>query len=72
VYRGRHVGYLEGLRYKGKQSMLAWVLHRITGLGILIFVGAHVIAAFFLNALGDNISTTITTLYESVPVQIFI
>jgi succinate dehydrogenase / fumarate reductase cytochrome b subunit len=72
VYRGRHVGYLEGLRYKGRESMLAWVFHRITGLGILIFVGAHVIAAFFLNALGDNISTTITTLYESVPVQIFI
>ena len=38
VYRGRHVGYLEGLRYKGKGSMLAWALHRICGLGILLFV----------------------------------
>ncbi len=72
MYRGRHVGYLEGLRYKGNTHMLAWALHRITGLGILIFVGTHVIAAFFLNAIGDNISTTITTVYESKPIQIFV
>jgi succinate dehydrogenase / fumarate reductase cytochrome b subunit len=72
VFRGRHVGYLEGLRYKGKENMLAWALHRITGLGILIFVGIHVIAAFFLNALGDSVSTTITTIYESRPFQIVI
>jgi len=72
VYRGRHVGFLEGSRYKGSTHMLAWALHRITGLGILIFVGTHVIAAFFLNAIGDNISTTITTIYETTPVQIFI
>jgi succinate dehydrogenase / fumarate reductase cytochrome b subunit len=72
VFRGRHVGYLEGLRYKGKEHMLAWALHRITGLGILIFVGTHVIAAFFLNALGDNISIVITAIYESTYMQIFI
>ncbi len=72
MYRGRHVGYLEGLRYKGQENMLAWVLHRITGLGILILVGTHVIAAFFLNAIGDNISTTITTIYESKPMQVFV
>lgn len=72
MFQGRHVGYLEGLRYKGKEHMLAWALHRVTGLGILIFVGMHVIAAFFLNAIGDNISTTITTIYESTPMQIFI
>jgi len=72
VFRGRHVGYLDGLRYKGKESMLAWALHRITGLGILFFVGTHVMAAFFLHAIGDNISTTITALYESKPMQIFV
>jgi succinate dehydrogenase / fumarate reductase cytochrome b subunit len=30
------------------------------------------IAAFFLNAIGDNISTAITTVYESTPLQIFV
>jgi succinate dehydrogenase / fumarate reductase cytochrome b subunit len=72
VYQGRHVGFLEGLRYRGKEGMLAWVLHRITGLGILFFVGFHVVAAFFLNAIGDQISTAITTVYESAPVQVFV
>lgn len=72
MFQGRHVGYLEGLRYKGKAPMLAWALHRITGLGILLFVGIHVIAAFFLNAIGDDVSTTITTVYESTFVQIFV
>jgi succinate dehydrogenase / fumarate reductase cytochrome b subunit len=72
VYRGRHVGFLEGLRYKGTEGMLAWALHRITGLGILLFVGVHVVAAFFLNAIGDSISTTITAVYEWAPVQIFV
>jgi succinate dehydrogenase / fumarate reductase cytochrome b subunit len=52
--------------------MLAWALHRITGLGILFFVGTHVVAAFFLNALGDNISKSVTLWYESTPFQIFI
>jgi succinate dehydrogenase / fumarate reductase cytochrome b subunit len=52
--------------------MFAWALHRLTGLGILFLVGTHVIAAFFLNAVGDNISTAITTFYESTPMQIIV
>ena len=72
MYRGRHVGLLEGLRYRGREGMFAWALHRLTGLGILFLVGTHVIAAFFLNAVGDNISTAITALYELTPVQIFV
>ena len=72
MLRTRRVSYLEGLRYKGKESMLAWALHRITGLGILFFVGTHIVAAFFLNAIGDNISKSVTVWYESTPVQIFI
>ena len=48
------------------------LLHRITGLGILLFVTAHVVAAFFLNALGDAVSTAVTRWYESRPVQVFV
>ena len=72
MLRTRRVSYLEGLRYQGKGSMLAWALHRITGLGILFFVGTHIVAAFFLNAIGDNISKSVTLWYESTPFQIFI
>lgn len=49
-----------------------WVLHRITGLGILLLVSVHVMAAFFMNALDDPISTAVTRWYESRPVQVFV
>jgi succinate dehydrogenase / fumarate reductase cytochrome b subunit len=72
VVRTHHAIFLEALRYQGKENMLTWVLHRITGLGILLFVSTHVVAAFFLNALNDNISTAITAWYESRSVQVFV
>jgi succinate dehydrogenase / fumarate reductase cytochrome b subunit len=68
----RRVGWVEGLRYRGQTNMLTWVLHRITGLGILLFVSLHIVAAFFLNALGDDISSAVTRWYESQPVQVFV
>ncbi len=68
----QRVGFLEALRYRGSENTLTWALHRITGLGILLFVGTHVVAALFLNGLGDAISTSITGWYESAPVQVFV
>lgn len=69
VYRAR---FWETLHYHGGTGALAWVLHRITGLGILLLVSVHVTAAFFMNALDDPISTAITRWYESRPVQVFV
>ena len=34
----RKVGLLAGAKYKGGGPMLAWALHRISGLSIIIFV----------------------------------
>ena len=68
----RRVRFLEGLRYRGQTNMVTWLLHRATGLGILLFVSLHVIAAFFLNALGDDISNAVTRWYESQPLQVFV
>jgi succinate dehydrogenase / fumarate reductase cytochrome b subunit len=61
----RKVSLSDVLRYRGKQGMLTWILHRITGLGILIFVGTHVIAAFFLQQFADDVAIAITAFYES-------
>jgi succinate dehydrogenase / fumarate reductase cytochrome b subunit len=60
------------MRYRGQASMATWILHRVTGLGILLFVGTHVVAAFFMNSVGGNIPSAITSWYESKPVQIFV
>jgi succinate dehydrogenase / fumarate reductase cytochrome b subunit len=52
--------------------MLAWMLHRITGVGIVVFVSLHVVASFFMQQVGGDAATTINTVYESWIFQIFI
>jgi succinate dehydrogenase / fumarate reductase cytochrome b subunit len=66
------VGFWSGLKYRGKQGMLTWVLHRISGLGIVIFVGLHVVVSFFGQQFGSDVAFTINTVYESWAFQIFI
>jgi succinate dehydrogenase / fumarate reductase cytochrome b subunit len=67
----RNVG-LAGIRYRGGGPMLSWVLHRISGLGMIIFVSIHVLAGFSMQQFGSDIGTTINTIYESPYFQIFI
>ena len=66
------VSVLAGLRYRGKQGMLNWLLHRVTGLGIVLFVGTHVVVSFFGQQFGNDIAFAINGVYESWPFQIFV
>lgn len=72
---GRNVG-LRGLKYRGGGPMLAWLLHRISGLGMITFVSLHVVASFFMHVAdvpaASNVATLINTIYESVYFQVFI
>ena len=68
----RNVGAVQGLAYRGGSPMIAWVLHRISGLGILIFVGFHVLASFFMQQTGSDLATSINIIYESWAFQIVI
>lgn len=38
----RNTRFTESLRYKGREGMWTWMLHRVTGLGILLFLLIHV------------------------------
>jgi len=67
----RNVG-LKGLKYRGGGPMLAWALHRISGLAIVLFVGLHVIASFFMQQFGSDWATTINIIYESVYFQVVV
>ena len=40
----------EGLRYKGGVGQYSWLVHRITGVGILAFLILHVLDTFFVVA----------------------
>lgn len=35
--------FVSGLRYKGREGMWTWILHRVTGLGVLLFLIIHVV-----------------------------
>ena len=52
--------------------MWSWVLHRISGLGMIIFVGLHILASFSQHQLGSELGTSINIVYESVYFQVFV
>ncbi|HEY3310875.1 MAG TPA: hypothetical protein VGK00_04470 [Anaerolineales bacterium] len=64
----RDVSLATGLRYQGKGPMLTYILHRIGGLGIAIFVGTHILASFF----GGEIGLAVNKIYENWFFQIFV
>jgi succinate dehydrogenase / fumarate reductase, cytochrome b subunit len=64
----RNVSLKDALRYQGKGPMLTFILHRIGGLGIVLFVGTHVLASF----VGGTFGSTINLIYESWAFQILV
>lgn len=64
----RNVGLVTGLRYQGKGPMLTFVLHRIGGLGIVIFVATHILASF----LGGPGGVFVNTIYQHWAFQIVV
>ena len=68
----RKVGFFEGLRYKGGGPMIAWILHRISGVGMVLFVSLHVAASFFTQETGSDLGITINILYQSIYFQLFV
>ena len=68
----RSVSIRSGLRYKGRLGMANWLLHRITGLGILLFVGIHVVVSFFGQQFGNDLAFAVNAVYENWIFQIFV
>ncbi len=64
----RNVGLAAALRYKGQGPMLTYVLHRIGGLGMAIFITVHILASF----VGGKTGVFLNTIYENWLFQIFI
>lgn len=56
----RNVSLIQGLRYQGKGPMLTYILHRIGGLGIVVFVSIHILSSF----LGGTVGVLLNTIYE--------
>ena len=64
----RNVSLSTGLRYKGQGPMLTFILHRIGGLGMAVFITTHILASF----LGGKGGAFVNSIYENWVFQIFI
>ena len=64
----RNVG-LKGIKYRGGGPMLSWTLHRLGGLAMVLFVGTHITASFFMQQFGSDWATSVNIVYESIYFQ---
>ena len=64
----RDVSLKDALRYRGQGPMLTYYLHRIGGLGMVTFVGLHVLASF----MGGTVGRSINLIFENWAFQIVI
>jgi succinate dehydrogenase / fumarate reductase, cytochrome b subunit len=54
------------LRYRGREGMVAWAFHRISGVGIFAFVVLHVIDIYLVGG-NPQAYDEILTFYASIP-----
>ncbi len=64
----RNVGLSAALRYKGQGPMWTFILHRVGGLGMAIFITTHLLASF----LGGSAGQFVNDIYENWAFQVFI
>ena len=61
----RKVSFFTGLKYKGGGPMWAWIMHRLSGLAMVFFVGGHIIAGFLTQQFGSEVGIAINIVYEN-------
>lgn len=54
------------VRYRGKEGQWSFLLHRITGLGVLLFLGIHILDTATVHFY-PSFYTEVINLYRSVP-----
>src|SRR5579884_237644 len=60
---------IEGKMYKGQSGMWSWLLHRVTGLGILLFLFIHIVDISLLG-FGPQVYNDGILLFDSVIVRL--
>ncbi len=63
---------LKGMTYQGGGPMLAWYLHRIGGILMVLFIGTHVLASFLNRELNMKVGVSINKIYENWIFQAFL
>ena len=60
----QYVSFRDELRYRGGINMWAWALHRVTGLGVLLFLCIHILETFTVS-LGPTFYNHTMELYDT-------
>lgn len=68
----RNVSLSTALGYKGQGPYLTFILHRIGGAGMAIFITIHILASFTSDFLGWKIGHLANQVYENWLFQLFI
>lgn len=55
--------------YRGGLGMAMWALHRLAGLGILLFLSLHIVDIFLL-AFGEEVFNELLVIYTSPPARV--
>ena len=51
--------------YRGREGQIAWMLHRVTGVGVFLFLGLHILN-IFLMSFPAHVFNSVLFLYHSV------
>lgn len=54
---------MEGIRYRGREGQWSWILHRLTGLGIFLFLALHIVDIYLI-ILGPEPFNTLAAIYH--------
>ncbi|HUG16110.1 MAG TPA: succinate dehydrogenase, cytochrome b556 subunit [Thermomicrobiales bacterium] len=55
--------------YRGREGMISWALHRLTGLGVLLFLFVH-IADIFVIGYGPEEFNSLLFIYHALPFRL--
>ena len=71
----RRTSLLNSLRYRGREGMWTWILHRATGLGVLLFLIIHVVETatviYFPDVYDNFLASYKTLLFRFAELLIF-
>ena len=68
----RNVSLMTALRYKGQGPFLTFILHRIGGMGMAVFITIHMLASFAGDVMRWRIGFYANAIYENPIFQLFI
>jgi succinate dehydrogenase / fumarate reductase cytochrome b subunit len=62
-------GIFRAVTYRGREGQIAWILHRVTGVGVFLFLALH-ISNIFLMSFPSHVFNSVRFLYHSVPFKL--